>query len=391
MAYTDSLISTGVDQLINLVYRSKRIKVDDASRQLGLAAKVIEEWARVLEDEGIIKLEYQFSTIYLVWAGGIVKEPEGAKEILLERDLLITEVESLSTKVNALLSESRTAGKNLASVVKEISSVSEGVKKSVDTISAVKKESSKAGKEASEILAQIESLMKQVNSKISEYEKLFSESVESTSKERERIQSVMSDYEHLREDLRQQMVLLENSRKSISERLDELSKIDAEIGKRLDTYATILEGKFSKEMEEARNEFEVLRNNYSKLSESLENRLNEMRLALKTIEEFNKEVETLEEKISEDVIARRYAELKNIMDMLTGLEDEEERLDKKLQLLLKELRSIKIEVSPLSNEETARKVEDAKGKISTAKRELTAIEQKRYELAELMKRIKGNK
>ncbi|MGB9635555.1 MAG: hypothetical protein ACPL0A_03690, partial [Candidatus Micrarchaeia archaeon] len=344
MAYTDSLISTGVDQLINLVYRSKRIKVDDASRQLGLAAKVIEEWARVLEDEGIIKLEYQFSTIYLVWAGGIVKEPEGAKEILLERDLLITEVESLSTKVNALLSESRTAEKNLASVVKEISSVSEGVKKSVDTISAVKKESSKAGKEASEILAQIESLMKQVNSKISEYEKLFSESVESTSKERERIQSVMSDYEHLREDLRQQMVLLENSRKSISERLDELSKIDAEIGKRLDTYATILEGKFSKEMEEARNEFEVLRNNYSKLSESLENRLNEMRLALKTIEEFNKEVETLEEKISEDVIARRYAELKNIMDMLTGLEDEEERLDKKLQLLLKELRSIKIEV-----------------------------------------------
>jgi chromosome segregation ATPase len=61
-----SVIETGVDKLVELVKSSKRISVPDAARALNVSKVVVEEWASFLEEEGIISIEYKFTTPYLV-------------------------------------------------------------------------------------------------------------------------------------------------------------------------------------------------------------------------------------------------------------------------------------------------------------------------------------
>ena len=61
-----SVIETGVDKLVALVKQNKRISVPDAAKILNVSRVVIEEWANFLEEEGIISIEYKFTTPYLV-------------------------------------------------------------------------------------------------------------------------------------------------------------------------------------------------------------------------------------------------------------------------------------------------------------------------------------
>ncbi|MCX8200096.1 MAG: hypothetical protein N3G76_01370, partial [Candidatus Micrarchaeota archaeon] len=85
------------------------------------------------------------------------------------------------------------------------------------------------------------------------------------------------------------------------------------------------------------------------------------------------------------------SEVKKIADMLAELEDEEERLDKKLKLLIRELQAIKIEVSPAAAKGVGEKLDEAKEKIKETKRDVTMIEQKRQELIELMRKLREEK
>lgn len=61
-----SIIETGVDKLVELVKARKRISVPDAAKLLNVSKVVVEEWADFLEEEGIISIEYKFTTPYLV-------------------------------------------------------------------------------------------------------------------------------------------------------------------------------------------------------------------------------------------------------------------------------------------------------------------------------------
>ncbi|MFH1094909.1 MAG: hypothetical protein V1728_01710, partial [Candidatus Micrarchaeota archaeon] len=68
MPLEDLLISTGVDNLIKLVYEKGSVEVKEAARALRLPQQTIEDWAHVLEAEGVIKIEYRLTQIYLKWA-----------------------------------------------------------------------------------------------------------------------------------------------------------------------------------------------------------------------------------------------------------------------------------------------------------------------------------
>lgn len=391
MTYVDSLISTGVDQLINLVYKNKRISLDQASKELGIAQKVIEEWARILEDEGIIRIDYQFTTSYLVWAGEVIAEPDKVKELREQRDSLLVEVEGLSNRVAGLLAESKESGKGVSSIVKDLASVSQGVKTAVDTLNEVKKESVVASQEATSMINELEGLISRIKERMDAYSAQLKSAESAYKKDAAVMESLISEYNDALKAVQESKKLLESQKEEIDDMLNSLAGKEKSIKERLETYTQLSTGKFDAEIKGVRDEFESVNSMYSSLNETLEKRLNEMRLALKTINDFSKDVETLESRISEDVIARRYNEIKNLTEMLAKLEDEEERLDKKLKLLMKELQAINIEVSPTAVKEVTSKMEEAKEKIKETKREVTLMEQKRQELIDLMKRLKEAK
>ncbi len=68
MALDDLLISTGVDQLIKLVSQQGKVEIGFAAKELGQPIRTIEDWAHVLEGEGLIRVEYKLTKIFLVWA-----------------------------------------------------------------------------------------------------------------------------------------------------------------------------------------------------------------------------------------------------------------------------------------------------------------------------------
>jgi hypothetical protein len=65
----EGFISTGIDKFMRLLYEKKRIELGDASKQLSIPTKVIEYWSYVLESQGLLKINYTLTAVYLEWIG----------------------------------------------------------------------------------------------------------------------------------------------------------------------------------------------------------------------------------------------------------------------------------------------------------------------------------
>ncbi|MEK6835547.1 MAG: hypothetical protein AABX55_00815 [Nanoarchaeota archaeon] len=59
-------ITTAVDSLVELVNNKQRISLEDAAKELGIPANIINEWATFLEEENILTIEYKFTKPFLV-------------------------------------------------------------------------------------------------------------------------------------------------------------------------------------------------------------------------------------------------------------------------------------------------------------------------------------
>ncbi len=68
-------IATAIDSLVELVKSRKKIELEEAAKSLALPINIINEWANFLEEEGVIKITYKFTTPYLE-----IKEQVQSKE-----------------------------------------------------------------------------------------------------------------------------------------------------------------------------------------------------------------------------------------------------------------------------------------------------------------------
>ncbi|MBN1544276.1 hypothetical protein JW898_02325 [Candidatus Woesearchaeota archaeon] len=95
MAGKKRVIETGVDKLVRLVAERKKISVKDAAKELGVSVSSIEDWADFLEEEGIISIQTQFATVYLVEKRISKKElEEKVRSVKEEKELFMKRVES---------------------------------------------------------------------------------------------------------------------------------------------------------------------------------------------------------------------------------------------------------------------------------------------------------
>ena len=79
-------ITTAVDSLVKLVNNKGRISLDSASRELGLPENILNEWATFLDQEGIIHIEYKFTTPFLMSkSSGEKKESTVDYEMILRK------------------------------------------------------------------------------------------------------------------------------------------------------------------------------------------------------------------------------------------------------------------------------------------------------------------
>ncbi|MFH1470378.1 MAG: hypothetical protein ABIF01_01395 [Candidatus Micrarchaeota archaeon] len=141
MAVEDLLISTGVDNLIRLVHDAGRIELKEAAKHLGLSSGSVEEWARVLEEEGLIKLEYQLTKIFLIWVGTSPKDLARKSEQLADKKAeLAKDIETMIVRLGA-------RGEELDKIEGEFRKVTElldpkfgGLKRRLDALREIEKE-----------------------------------------------------------------------------------------------------------------------------------------------------------------------------------------------------------------------------------------------------------
>ncbi|MEM2974085.1 MAG: hypothetical protein QW112_00440 [Candidatus Micrarchaeia archaeon] len=69
MEVDEGFITTGIDRFMRLLYEKKRIELSEASKALNIPTKVIEYWSYVLESQGLLKINYTLTAVYLEWIG----------------------------------------------------------------------------------------------------------------------------------------------------------------------------------------------------------------------------------------------------------------------------------------------------------------------------------
>ena|GEM_PF-803411 len=65
----EPMISTDVDQMIQIISQKKKLKLNELQHLTNIDKKNVEKWVRVLEDEGYISIEYGITGTFIVWTG----------------------------------------------------------------------------------------------------------------------------------------------------------------------------------------------------------------------------------------------------------------------------------------------------------------------------------
>jgi hypothetical protein len=85
---SSELITTGVDDLIALLSEFPKLSLDEVSRRLKVAPKILKSWIDFLVEEKILGIEYSFTTPYIYLNKPLVDEKtKKVKEIKLSYDV----------------------------------------------------------------------------------------------------------------------------------------------------------------------------------------------------------------------------------------------------------------------------------------------------------------
>ncbi|MEM4366653.1 MAG: hypothetical protein QW035_00785 [Candidatus Anstonellales archaeon] len=126
--FDELLITTGVDRLIKLVKEKGRIDIESSSKLLNISPNNIEEWANILEQEGILKIEYRLGKVFLVW---VTKSKE---EVEKEIDKFKEKKEEIVRSIEAIGSHAEREEKELEKLRQEFDRVLSSIQPKVDAL-----------------------------------------------------------------------------------------------------------------------------------------------------------------------------------------------------------------------------------------------------------------
>jgi len=139
MEFDELLITTGVDALVRLVKEKQRIELEDASSTLNIPTETLEEWARILEEENILRIEYRLTKIYLTWLKPSDEELSSERESFYEEKKDVeTKVAEFKQKINMETVELNDLKKSFTEFYGKMYSKVEDLEKKIATVPAAK-------------------------------------------------------------------------------------------------------------------------------------------------------------------------------------------------------------------------------------------------------------
>jgi|GEM_PF-5009861 len=248
MALDLSTISTGVDEFIKLIKDSKRIDINEAAARLGVSRQVLEEWALVLEEQGLIRIEYQLTKVYLIWIATTKEELETKKETLQDQRIVtVRKAESQLEEVLKLSKELDAMQKDFAKISEAFGIKMGGVKERIESLKEMKRYRDELRFKIKEMQDEAQAKLKQLEGEIS-----------ARSADAERILKKEEEIGAKLKKLQPQIASLRSTRDELKNMIEEMEKeFDAGIKKA------------KKEMEDVSNELDACAKDDRQLEEDI--------------------------------------------------------------------------------------------------------------------------
>ena len=382
MALDLGMISTGVDAFIKLVREEQRIDINEAALRMGLSRQVLEEWATVLEEQGLIKIEYQLTKVYLVWVARTKEEMEvKASEISDRRAAAVRVGESQLEEIMEL-------SKQLDSLQDEFSKISEafevkmgGVKKQLEKMHELKREKEEVNFRISELSKGFESRIVALRAQIDDEAKI-AEGSEAEDKGLEAALTAMGpeleQLRVLRKELDAYVAEVGKKSKDIEQRLDAREKEHEELKAR----ATGLEKRLKDsetDVKKVRAEFEKKIGGFvgagKKSDSDVKGASAELDKRIADAEAVVKDFDARLEKLR-----RTDAELKR-------MREEKKEISEQLEKIISGLGLLDFSKGKMTMDEILKRIEDAKSRLAETDKKKEKYEHKQKEMKGSMKNI----
>ena len=363
-------IETGVDKLVDLINRKKKISTNEAANELGVSIPVIQEWADFLEDEGLITVDYKLSRTYLCERKLSKKEVEKkAKVYSSKKDAFTRKVE---TALKSLQRESEgfekikiefkklrdTIGRDIDQVREELQELKhyEDLKKNID-------------KDIIQQRLDFQEMINQVHRKIADQRKKYESFIEELSNERTKI-----------EEAKVEMSYLEKREDNIKKRVDALKEIIKSIENKLAEQKSIIKTSMEKMKADLKDS--------EKIQKSMKFRMKqEIEPVIKNIKEREEKILSVQDSILKKIMTKKQnidkykmestqaaEKFKAFFDrkakteqLINTIDKEKAELEKELQSLIAKAQSFNLSI----------KSSDVKNYVKELQKSLKNIEEKK--------------
>ena len=363
-------IETGVDKLVDLINRKKKISTNEAANELGVSIPVIQEWADFLEDEGLITVDYKLSRTYLCERKLSKKEVEKkAKVYSSKKDAFTRKVE---TALKSLQRESEgfekikiefkklrdTIGRDIDQVREELQELKhyEDLKKNID-------------KDIIQQRLDFQEMINQVHRKIADQRKKYESFIEELSNERTKI-----------EEAKVEMSYLEKREDNIKKRVDALKEIIKSIENKLAEQKSIIKTSMEKMKADLKDS--------EKIQKSMKFRMKqEIEPVIKNIKEREEKILSVQDSILKKIMTKKQnidkykmestqaaEKFKSFFDrkakteqLINTIDKEKAELEKELQSLIAKAQSFNLSI----------KSSDVKNYVKELQKSLKNIEEKK--------------
>lgn len=296
MKFDELLITTGVDSLVRLVKAKKRVELEIAAQLLNIPVETVEDWARVLEEQGILTIDYRLTKVYLTWA-------TATKEQIAE--------------------EKESFAKNKEELMEEIKDLREGIEPDI--------------KHAQELEQTFEKMYIEMKPKLDSLEKKVSTVSKAAAPEYK-----MDEYINRIEDLEDKMTTIHEAIKGMKDKMTSLDKKGAKPAE-MKRHSEIVTKKIN-ELKGFETELQKLKNKISEQHAAAEHLTQQM----PSINELRKKHEELKKHFI--ALRKRTTKIKEDMTNLAEGADVVESVGGSIKEYDKKIGTLKREIGPLTKE-----------------------------------------
>lgn len=375
-------ISTGVDAFIKLIRDSRRIDMNEAASKIGLSRQVLEEWAAVLEEQGLIRIEYQLTRVYLIWVAQTKAELElKGEEITDKRATAVRLAESQLEEVMELSGELDTMRGEFAMISEAFEVKMGGIKTQLERMHELKREK------------------EELNFRVAELSKEFGARTAALRRQVEEDAGKVGSSGGMDRELGERLKALEPQMRRLRVLRDEADAYIENVNRKAAEIMEALEAR-EKEYEELRERAGALQRGLKGTDAKIRGFRSELERRVGELEELGKESDeglkratgSLEKMIPEageltkDFDARM-EKLKRTGAELKRLNAEKKEIGDYLQKIIVELKALDFSKGAMTTDDVLKRIGETKGRIAEAGKRRDRYAHKQKELRASMRRM----